>query len=308
MSAPRRAPRRIVDGVLLLDKPTGCSSNHALQAARRAFNAAKAGHTGTLDPLASGLLPLTFGEATKFSQMLLEADKEYVATVQLGVATATGDAEGEVLARAPVAVDAAMLEAALATFRGPIEQLPPMYSALKRDGKPLYEYARAGIEVERAPRAVTIHALELLAFRPDEAQCELRMRCSKGTYIRSLAIDLGAALGCGAHLAALRRTAIGSFTLDGAVALATLEAATEHERDAWLLPADALVVAFPAWTCSAVEAERLLQGGQCRVNGTPGTVRLYAGARFLGLGEIDLEGVLRPRRLIRTDIDSPSTS
>ena len=306
MSAPRRAPRRIVDGVLLLDKPTGCSSNHALQAARRAFNAAKAGHTGTLDPLASGLLPLTFGEATKFSQMLLDADKEYVATVQLGTTTTTGDAEGEVLARAPVAVDAAMLETALAAFRGPIEQLPPMYSALKRDGKPLYEYARAGIEVERTPRAVTIHALDLLAFRAGGACCDLRVRCSKGTYVRSLAIDLGAALGCGAHLSALRRTAIGAFTLDGAVALATLEAAPVATRDDWLLPADALVITFPAWACSNAEAERLLQGGQCRVHGAPGTVRLYAGARFLGLGEIDAEGVLRPKRLIRTDFAASS--
>ena len=207
----RRIIRRVVDGVLLLDKSQGVSSNGALQTARRLLNAAKAGHTGTLDPMASGLLPLTFGEATKFSQMLLDADKVYEAVVQLGVDTDSGDADGAVIATRPVAVDRAALEAVLTRFRGEIEQVPPMYSALKRDGKALYEYAREGIELEREARRVTIHALELLDFAGE--RFAIRVHCSKGTYIRSLAMDIGAALGCGAHLCALRRTAIGAFEL-----------------------------------------------------------------------------------------------
>uniref|UniRef100_UPI0035ADC3C5 tRNA pseudouridine(55) synthase TruB n=1 Tax=Thauera aminoaromatica TaxID=164330 RepID=UPI0035ADC3C5 len=237
----RRIVRREVDGVLLLDKPQGMSSNGALQTARRLLAAAKAGHTGTLDPMASGLLPLTFGEATKFSQMLLDADKTYEAVVRLGVDTDSGDAEGKVLATRPVAVDRAALEAVLERFRGEIEQVPPMYSALKRDGKALYEYARAGIELERAARRVVIHALELLDFAGE--RFTIRVHCSKGTYIRSLAMDIGAALGCGAHLAALRRTAIGAFDLSGALTLEALEAAGEGGRDALLAPVDALVAA-----------------------------------------------------------------
>ena len=210
----KRIARRQVDGVLLLDKPRGLSSNHALQKAKRLFNAAKAGHTGTLDPMATGLLPLTFGEATKFSQMLLDADKSYEATVTLGVVTDTGDAEGQVLERQSVTADAQDIAAALNAFRGEIEQIPPMYSALKRDGRPLYEYARAGIELERAPRRVVIHALEMLDGGLDGSSFGFRVRCSKGTYVRTLAMDIGRALGCGAHLSALRRTAIGPFGLD----------------------------------------------------------------------------------------------
>jgi tRNA pseudouridine55 synthase len=295
-----RHKRRPVDGVLLLDKPQGLSSNTALQRARRLLNAAKAGHTGTLDPMATGLLPLTFGEATKFSQMLLDADKGYEAVVRLGVETDTGDAEGQVIATAGVAVDRVKVEAALARFRGEIEQVPPMYSALKRDGKPLYEYARAGIEVERKARVVSIHALELLDF--DGETFSIRVDCSKGTYIRTLAIDLGRALGCGAHLAALRRTRIGPFTASGAVTLEALEAAAEGEaRDALLAPADALVAHLPAIELDPAAAAAILQGRQLPLPGTaPGLLRLYAAGRFLGLGETNGEGRLLPKRLVAT--------
>jgi tRNA pseudouridine55 synthase len=224
MNSPQRprVPRRVLDGVLLLDKGIGLSSNDALMRAKRLFLAKKAGHTGTLDPLASGLLPLCFGEATKFSQDLLDADKTYEATMRLGIQTSTGDAEGEVLQTRPVEVSVPDVEAALERFRGPISQVPPMHSALKRDGKPLYEYARAGQVVERVAREVTIHALDLLgAALPDVT---FRVTCSKGTYVRTLAEDIGAALGCGAHLIALRRTGVGALTLDRAVTLEALEA------------------------------------------------------------------------------------
>lgn len=300
----RKIIRRVVDGVLLLDKPQGVSSNSALQTARRLLNAAKAGHTGTLDPMASGLLPLTFGEATKFSQMLLDADKTYEAVVQLGVDTDSGDAEGAVIATRPVAVGPHDLEAVLARFRGEIEQVPPMYSALKRDGKALYEYAREGIELERAPRRVTIHALELLAF---EGECfTIRVHCSKGTYIRSLAMDIGAALGCGAHLCALRRMAIGAFDLRAAITLAELEATGEGEREALLAPVDSLVAAFPVVTLDAAAARALLQGRILdEPHGAPGgSVRVYGPTGFLGLARWQDDGRLAPRRLIATAAES----
>ncbi|WP_068807412.1 tRNA pseudouridine(55) synthase TruB [Thauera phenolivorans] len=297
----RRPPRRQVDGVLLLDKPQGLSSNTALQTARRLFNAAKAGHTGTLDPMATGLLPLTFGEATKFSQMLLDADKTYEAEVRLGVDTDTGDAEGTVLATRPVAVERAALEAVLSRFRGEIEQIPPMYSALKRDGKPLYEYARAGIELERPSRRVTIHVLELLDF--DGERFRIRVGCSKGTYVRSLAMDIGAALGCGAHLSALRRTGIGPFEVAEAVTLERLESADETGRDRLLAPADALVRHLGAITLDAGVAAALLQGrvvrpGAADAGGT--LVRVYGPHGFLGLAVWQEDGGLAPRRLIAT--------
>jgi len=300
-----RHKRRPVDGVLLLDKPQGLSSNTALQRARRLLNAAKAGHTGTLDPMATGLLPLTFGEATKFSQMLLDADKAYEAVVRFGAETDTGDTEGQVIATAAVAVDRAMVEDALAHFRGEIEQIPPMYSALKRDGKPLYEYARAGIEVERKVRTVTIHALDLLAVDGDT--CRTRVACSKGTYIRTLAIDLGRALGCGAHLAALRRTRIGPFAVEDAVTLDALEAATEgEERDALLHPADALVAHLPALELDPSMTAAILQGRQLPLPGiAAGLLRLYGAGRFLGLGETDGNGRLMPKRLVATG-DAPA--
>lgn len=295
----RKIPRRIVDGVLLLDKPQGLTSNAALQTARRLLNAAKAGHTGTLDPMASGLLPLTFGEATKFSQILLDADKTYEAGVRLGIDTDTGDAEGEVIRRREVDVDRERLLAVLAGFSGEIEQVPPMHSALKRDGKPLYEYARAGIELEREARRVTIHALELLDFAGD--RFVIRVRCSKGTYIRSLAMDIGAALGCGAHLDALRRTAIGGFEVGDAVMLPLLEATQQELRDALLAPVDALVAHFDRVDLDAAQELAILQGRALRLAHTgAGTVRVYGVHRFLGLAEWHGDGSLRPKRLIAT--------
>lgn len=295
-----RHQRRALDGVLLLDKPQGITSNAALQTARRLLNAAKAGHTGTLDPMATGLLPLTFGEATKFSQMLLDADKEYEATVRLGIETDTGDAEGRSIAEAPVSVTEDDVRAALVRFTGEIEQIPPMYSALKRDGKPLYEYARAGIEVELTPRRVTIHALELLEFGAESFR--IRVACSKGTYIRTLAIDLGRALGCGAHLSALRRTRIGPFAAgDGTVTLGELEAAPADERERLLAPADALVSHFPGVTLSAEQAAGLLQGRAVACDGNErGLVRVYGDGRFLGLGELGDDCRLLPKRLVAT--------
>jgi tRNA pseudouridine55 synthase len=311
-----RVPRRALDGVLLLDKGLGLSSNDALVRAKRLFLAQKAGHTGTLDPLASGLLPLCFGEATKFSQDLLEADKMYEATMRLGVRTSTGDAEGEVLETRAVdaGIDHLKIEAVLARFRGTISQVPPMHSALKRDGKPLYEYARAGQIVERAAREVTIHALELLGVAiPDVT---FRVTCSKGTYVRTLAEDIGAALGCGAHLVALRRTGVGALTLDGAVTLEALEAMDSAERDACLHPVDALLSTFPLVRLSAAEAKRFLQGQRLRLADLPPPVaqapagqeevtdtrvRVYRDedGALLGVARA-ADGVLAPERLIAT--------
>ena len=304
----RKIVRAIVDGVLLLDKPRGMSSNGALQTARRLLNAAKAGHTGTLDPMASGLLPLTFGEATKFSQMLLDADKTYEAVVQLGIETDSGDAEGAVLATRPVAIERARLEAVLEHFRGDIEQVPPMYSALKRDGKALYEYARAGIEIEREARKVRIHALELLDFA--DTRFSIRVACSKGTYIRSLAMDIGSALGCGAHLCALRRTRIGAFDVADAVTLETLEAQPAEARTGLLAPADALVASFPACRLDAEQARGLLQGRVLALGetGAEGLVRVYGPQGFLGLGQWQQDGKLAARRLIATGADAPAAS
>ena len=212
MNAPRRPPRRKVDGVILLDKPIGISSNAALQRVRRVFNAAKGGHTGTLDPLASGLLPLCFGEATKFSQTLLEADKSYEAELRLGVSTTTGDVEGQVLETRAVNVDSADFATACASFVGEIEQVPPMFSALKVAGRPLYDYARAGVTLERKSRRISIKGIEVLEF--DANMARVAVDCSKGTYIRVLAEDIGALLGCGAHLVSLRRTRIARFAIE----------------------------------------------------------------------------------------------
>jgi tRNA pseudouridine55 synthase len=300
VSKPRRAPRDRVDGVLLLDKPSGMSSNAALQKARWLFNAAKAGHTGTLDPMATGLLPLCFGEATKFAGELLDADKSYRATLCLGVTTDTADAEGRVLVTRPVAVTEQQSRAAMADFRGEIEQIPPMYSALKRDGKPLYEYARQGVELERAPRRVTIHRLELITFSGDEAIIDVD--CSKGTYVRTLAADIGEVLGCGAHLSALRRTRIGDLDLAQAISLADLEALLPERRVARLAPADALLAGVPVVQLDAHETERVRHGQSIRRDGVPGQrYRLYgADAHFLGLGEQSADGWLNPRRLVVT--------
>lgn len=259
MNAPRtRVQRRPVHGVLLLDKPLGLSSNQALQKAKWLLRAEKAGHTGTLDPLATGVLPLCFGAATKFSQLHLDADKTYVATARLGIRTATGDAEGEVIAERPVQVTAEDLARAEALFTGPIRQVPPMHSALKKDGKALYEYAREGIEVERAPRDVVIHALKIA--QTAAAAIRIEASVSKGTYIRTLGEDIGEALGCGAHLSSLRRTATGGFTQAQCITLEALEAMDEDERLARLLPAECLVEGHTIVTLGSEDAGRFLSG------------------------------------------------
>lgn len=295
--------RRPVDGLVLLDKPVGWTSNAALQAVKRLYRAKKAGHTGSLDPLASGLLPLCLGEATKLSGLLLNADKSYRFTCRLGVITATGDAEGEVLATRPVGpLIREQIEAALRRFTGPIQQIPPMYSAVKRDGQPLYKLARQGIEVERAPREVTVHELRLLRQDAEELECELR--CSKGTYVRTLATDLGEALGCGAHVSALRRTAVEPYD---AARMVTLDALRERaERglaalDEWLLPPDSAVANWPAVSVSGDSAFYLRQGQPVLVPRAPsqGWLRLYQeGRQFLGIGEILDDGRVAPRRLL----------
>lgn len=258
---PQRVIRRPVHGLLLLDKPLGLSSNQALQKAKWLLRAEKAGHTGTLDPLASGVLPLCFGAATKFSQLHLDADKTYEAVAMLGVTTSTGDAEGDVLQRLPVALDQAAVDRVRARFVGLIRQTPPMHSALKKDGKPLYEYARAGIEVERAQREVTIHGLTLvLEHDADSASLRMVVRCSKGTYIRTLAQDIGEALGCGAHLTLLRRIETGGFTLDGCVSLVQLAAMADDQRLAQLRPVSDLLHGHVPITLQAQDAGRFLSG------------------------------------------------
>lgn len=301
---PKKA-RVPVNGVLLLDKPPGYSSNDALTKSKRLLNAQKAGHTGTLDPFATGLLPLCFGEATKFAQDLLESDKTYHAVIHLGVVTTTGDTEGEVVREAIVAVTHEQIDVALAQFRGDIEQVPPMYSALKRDGKPLYEYARAGITLEREARRVTIHELEFLAYA---APClSVRVRCSKGTYIRVLGEEIGAALGCGAHLQALRRTQVGSLELSSAITLEQLAALTESERRAALAPVDTLLSTFPAVRLSEQLAQRFLHGqrlalGQEQINlpQQQGRVRVYHAEtqQLLGTAQLQQYDVLAPERLV----------
>ena len=289
---------RQVDGVLLLDKPFGMTSNDALQKARRLFSAAKGGHTGTLDPLASGLLPLCFGEATKFSADLLDADKTYEAELRLGVVTDSGDAEGVVVATAAVNVVEDDVRSVLPRFVGDILQVPPMHSALKRDGRPLYELARQGIVVERAARSVTIHAIELLGCAGDVVR--LRVDCSKGTYIRVLAADIGRALGCGAHLGALRRTAVGGLDVGQAVTLAALEAVDEAARGAWLRPVDALLQDLPSVAVDGEAALRFAHGNPVDLPaGLAGRIRVYAGGCLLGTGEPGGDGRLWPKRLVR---------
>lgn len=263
MPAPRtRVQRRPVHGVLLLDKPIGLSSNQALQKVKWLLRAEKAGHTGTLDPLATGVLPLCFGAATKFSQMHLEADKAYETVLRLGVKTTTADAEGDVISERPVQFTVDMLDEVVRRFTGPIQQIPPMHSALKKDGKALYEYARAGVEVERAPRSVVIHALKVLESRMEEAQAAIKMvvDCSKGTYIRTLGEDIGEALGCGAHLSALRRIRTGGFDATQCITLEALETMSETERMAYLLPVNALLAGHSVVTLDSENAGRFLSG------------------------------------------------
>lgn len=290
-----------VDGVLLLDKPQGMSSNRALQKARGLFQAQKAGHTGTLDPMATGLLPVCFGEATKFSAHLLEADKCYRARVQLGVTTDSGDAEGNVLEhRAVPELNEARLLAVIERFIGEIEQVPPMYSALKHQGRPLYELARAGKEIERAPRRVKIYHIALLEMEQDHF--DIDVSCSKGTYIRTLAEDLGAALGCGAHLSRLRRLKTGPFVADSMVDFATLEAGDDAAlRDA-LLPVDVLLQHLPRLEVDRGAAEKVMLGQRIGADtdelGPDGLARLYHDERLLGLVVVTAPGELAPKRMI----------
>jgi len=289
--------RRKLDGVLLLDKPVGPSSSAVLQAVKRLLGAEKAGHAGTLDPLASGLLPLLFGEATKFAQFGLHAAKEYVADIRLGVATDTGDAQGALVERRPAGVDDAQLAKALAGFRGEIEQVPPMYSALKHGGRPLYALARAGQTVARESRQVTVHELELVSRMGDFLR--LRVRCSKGTYVRQLAADLGLALGTGAHLEALRRTAVGRFQIERAVTLDDLQALGEQARLAWLQPADSLLAELPRLDLDEAQAARFLNGQAIDLAVCGGSCRVYLrDGPLLGVGEARPGVGLRPVRLL----------
>lgn len=298
---PPKKPRDLVDGVLLIDKPVGLSSNDALIKAKRIVNAKKAGHTGTLDPFATGLLPLCFGEATKFSQDLLEADKTYDAVVHLGITTTTGDTEGEAVETHPVAVTPEQIEEALARLRGPILQVPPMYSALKRDGKALYEYAREGIVLEREARPVTIHRLDMLAY--EAPMLTIRVTCSKGTYVRVLGEDIGKLLGCGAHLNALRRIQVGALTVDGMVTIEQLQA--HAEPLSLLAPVDALLSSFPRVDLTPELAARFLNGQRLALGREPvalpegqGRVRVYHDDRLLGTAMLQEYGVLAPERLI----------
>ena len=293
-----RHPKRPLNGVLMLDKAPGASSNAALQQAKRLYQAAKAGHAGTLDPLATGLLPVLFGEATKFSSDLLEADKSYAAEVRLGVSTTTADAEGEVIATRSVQLTPERLAAALEHFRGSILQTPPIYSALKHAGKPMYVYARAGIEVERKPRPVVIHELTLQRF--EDQRLALSITCSKGTYIRAIAHDLGEMLGCGAHLIALRRTAVGRFGLDSAHTLESLQAMMADERDRCILPVDALLRNLAEVRLEHEQEARFLRGQTVQWSGgSQPRIRVYGAAgALLGVGEADESGTISPKRVI----------
>ncbi len=298
--------KRPVNGILLFDKPLTLSSNIALQKVRRLFQAEKAGHTGTLDPLATGLLPICLGEATKFTSALLEADKTYHALVRLGQTTTTGDAEGDVvetcLPQVLDEVNVAQARAVLKHFLGDIQQIPPMYSALKHQGKALYEYIRQGETIERASRGVTIHELRMERFSNHELgfrELEISVRCSKGTYIRTLAEDIGQALGCGAHLGGLRRTAIGRFHLQGAYTLQQLEDMTAEQRDACLLPSDSLMLGMPTVDLDEGQLIRIAQGQRLVIDTAllNGRVRLYAGGSFIGVADLDGQN-LAPVRIL----------
>lgn len=294
----KRAKRNI-SGVLLLDKPIGITSNAALQSAKRLFDAAKAGHTGTLDPLATGLLPLCFGEATKFAQYPTDADKHYDASITLGVRTDSGDKEGQVLARLPVDVGLAAVEAALAHFRGPGLQIPPMYSALKFEGQALYKYAREGITIERQARPVVFHEISLKQFIED--RLDISVTCGKGAYIRVLAEDIGTYLGCGAHLSALRRTGVGGFSLAQAMTIDSLNTLDQAQRDAQLLPADVLVSHLPAIQLQADTAAYMRLGQaifQAQLKPLA-EYRVYDEKQtFIGVALVNAEGKLAPKRLL----------
>ncbi|MBY6186297.1 tRNA pseudouridine(55) synthase TruB [Marinobacter hydrocarbonoclasticus] len=306
----RRSRGRPVDGVLLLDKPAGISSNDALQRVKRIYNAAKAGHTGALDPLATGMLPICLGEATKFSQFLLDADKRYTVVAKLGQRTTTSDADGEVVSERPVNVTLDQLNDALEGFRGDTMQVPSMYSALKYQGQPLYKYAREGIEVPREARPITVYELVLNRFDGDEV--ELDVHCSKGTYIRTIVDDLGEVLGCGAHVTFLRRTQVAGYPYARMVTLEQiqnlLDQAMDQDRkpkellDPLLLPMDTAVATLPEVNMNELVASYLLQGQPVQIPGVPeeGSVRLTVGDQraFIGLGVINEDGLVAPKRLI----------
>ncbi len=301
----RRVRGRDVNGILLLDKPSGITSNDALQQVKRLYYAKKAGHTGSLDPLASGVLPICMGEATKVSAFLLDADKRYQVRCQLGVRTTTGDAEGEVVETRPVLPwSATQLETVLAAFRGHIEQIPPMYSALKHQGQRLYKLARQGVEVERAPRPVDIYELSLTGQGDD--WIDIDVHCSKGTYVRTLAEDIGEKLGCGAHVSALRRSMVGPYGDTDLVTLEQLQQLKENDMpamDQLLLPIESALSQWPDVDLSSDAAFYLQQGQPVLVPHAPtsGWVRLYEGNRnFLGMGEILDDGRVAPRRLMKS--------
>ena len=294
----KKSLKREIDGVFLLNKPLGFSSNQALKKIQWLFNAKKAGHTGTLDPMASGLLPICIGEATKFSHRLLEANKTYIATIQLGVTTTTGDQEGEVVSQKDVVLKPNQLEETLQKFTGDITQIPPMFSALKFEGKPLYEYARQGIEIERKSRQVTIYDITLNKI--EESIVILEVSCSKGTYIRTLAEDIGHALGCGAYLKGLERTQTGNFQLSDALTIEAIEAMSMASREKTLLPVDALLEGLSSIQLTLTETEAIKKGQAIDFNGkNDNELRLYgASGQFLGVGQPDLQGRLFPKRLI----------
>ncbi|MCD8547456.1 MAG: tRNA pseudouridine(55) synthase TruB [Aeromonadaceae bacterium] len=315
MSRRRRFKGRDVHGILLLNKPSGITSNDALQQVKRIYNAAKAGHTGALDPLATGMLPICLGEATKFSQFLLDADKRYQVTAQLGVRTDTSDSDGQVISRRPVTATAQQLEHLLTRFLGETMQVPSMYSALKHNGRPLYEYAREGIEVEREARPITLYSLQLLNFTGETFS--LDVHCSKGTYIRTLIDDLGELLGCGAHVTALHRSQVASYPAERMLTLEQLETLfsrckqagipPREQLDPLLLPMDTAVAALPEVNMSAIVASYVNQGQAVQVPGVPldGFVRMTVGEarEFIGVGEIDDDGKVAPRRLVRIGSD-----
>ncbi len=307
----RRRFGRAISGVVLIDKAPGMTSNDVVQKAKRLFFATKAGHTGALDPLATGVLPICFGESTKFSQYLLDSDKTYESEFTLGVTTATADSDGEVLSSTDASViTKSAVESAIEKYEGDIQQIPPMYSALKKDGQPLYKLARAGVEVEREARPVTVFSYELLAFEPGEqAKVRVRIHCSKGTYIRSLAADLGDDLGCGAHVSSLRRVATGDFNIDGAQTLDALTEMRGDDRaevlDDQLLPVDAPVSRLPAMELDDDSAFYFIRGQAVmdtqvyRIAEEGGKVRVFrTDGVFLGLGEVTDDGCITPRRLV----------
>ncbi|MEZ5582332.1 MAG: tRNA pseudouridine(55) synthase TruB [Candidatus Competibacteraceae bacterium] len=296
---------RVVNGILLLDKPSGMSSNAALQVVKRLYRARKAGHTGSLDPLASGMLPICLGEATKFAGFLLDADKRYRFVAKFGTVTSTGDSEGDVLCTfaVPPLMPHTVVDA-LARLTGTIQQLPPMYSALKHNGQRLYQLARQGQVVERQPRSITVHELRLLTLDDDQVECDVH--CSKGTYVRTLATDLGELLGCGAHIVALRRTGVAPYDSNAMVSLDELEKRVEQGNeslDALLLPTDSALTTWPVVQVTEAMAHSLSQGQSIRLMSAdikPGRVRLYQAERFLGVGEIMEDERVVPRRLINT--------